>query len=395
MHPFADAYANAGFPLPTLLDSYTSPPSSGASQQPAQPVSPPHNGAIAAGPQQLSHGAHDASYAWPEGLSFDDSHFGFDAASSSSHTPLGSFGAPNIDFGSSSSMTHPTPFSFAQTSSRPPLTPTSFPEPYHAPPSLWDPQSHTPAASSTYTGTHPTPRSTSSSTAPSPMPPPQLPMARSNRLKPPVMYPDESFTPPVTLLPPADGSAFAYDGTRPQDSRSRASPELSSPAPRPRSTTRLRRAKSFSAPNVSSALISDERRDDDTGQKLDKLFDLLDEAGWSVGEMLHALSDTPKDSLGRDIRTREHRERMEAFLTKAETPSELVQQETRRGARARRAAEPAGLMKMWNDARNATERNLVRAADCQASGSRPLTRLSSRRRRSRICILARARVTSW
>lgn len=128
----------------------------------------------------------------------------------------------------------------------------------------------------------------------SPLPastPPTRPSPAHSTPKLPVTYPEAST--PLTILP--SPAPIKEDP-----------PPSSPPAPpRPRPTTRLRRTNSLSVfPTIQR----------DGPCKLDALFHFLDQQDWTVGEMLVALSQTPKDEDGSDLRSREHVERMDAFL---------------------------------------------------------------------------------
>ncbi|ORY72768.1 hypothetical protein BCR35DRAFT_307547 [Leucosporidium creatinivorum] len=152
----------------------------------------------------------------------------------------------------------------------------------------------------------------------SPLPvstPPTRPSPAHSTPKLPVTYPEAST--PLTILP--------------SPAPTKEDPPPSSPPapPRPRPTTRLRRTNSLSLrPTI--------QRDEPS--KLDALFHFLDSQDWTLGEMLVALSETPKDEDGSDLRSREHVERMDVFL--------------KREARVGGKEEPAGpqeVAKMWKE----------------------------------------------
>lgn len=221
----------------------------------------------------------DGNFAWPPGVTFDETTaFLFDQAMSNQQVDVGSQQQlPSL-------LPPPQPYqptAHVQTSQR--FHPYGAPNGARTRGSLQQQQAPTSLSQSPAGSiTSPLPVST----------PPTRPSPAHSTPKLPVTYPEAST--PLTILP------------SPAPTKDDPPPPSSPPAPpRPRPTTRIRRTNSLS-------VFPTTQRDEPS--KLDALFHFLDQQEWTVDEMLVALSQTPKDEDGSDLRSREHVERMEAFL---------------------------------------------------------------------------------
>lgn len=369
---FEESYALNGFPLPqSQLQSSFGTPAPHPAIQSSAAFTP--NGAAAAAFEAATNGE-SSTFTWPEGVTWDGNQFHFSAPPSTNHlggVQSGGIAAQQNMLILQQQHQHqqqnqhgqqqqhyqqqhlqleprryaPLPTTTAASRASQMPSPNRTPLPHTGP--------YAPALSpfATPSNTFSTANSANSSAAPSPASQPYRPSAKL-----PVLYPDTSIPAPLTLLPPVSGSAFANDSgsaSRVESRNSCITEGSDNVTPdrkfKPRPTTRLRRSRSFDVSWNCHNTLAEVSLD---SQKLDKLFDFLDESQWSLGEMLHALSEVPKDERGMDLRSVEHRQRMEAFLLRTEKSMELKSHMVRR-------IGPEDITALWKDSSEKLEKSLV------------------------------------